>query len=391
MPNIERPPLPGGHVAHIDLVNGPQMLAAFGPTAWAHIGHAVFDRVSQRLAGARIAWRGTSRISVEWHNGLMQQSRRGGTDRGGLLEALVMELSGAHAACRGVYSLAALSARWIGHHGDDDDGQGPAQDDGEPFVPARAELAGQRDIDGVSSIHEAMREGRVRAVLQPVCDARSPDQVFYYECLARVIARDTGASVAHQPLLASLERLGLTRAFDRDMVQRAIRLLAQDAELVLGVNVSAGSAVDDAWWDSTFAQLAASPLVARRLILEITESARPMQGHCRRFAAKLRHLGCRVGVDDFGAGYSEDTADALGTSDFVKIAGPLLTGARHSARGMAELRRVIGAAREHARLLIVEHVEDEQALRIARRVGAQFVQGFHVGQPIELATLFRGR
>ncbi|WP_169835085.1 EAL domain-containing protein [Pandoraea oxalativorans] len=302
-----------------------------------------------------------------------------------------MELSGAHAAARGVHSLAALSARWVDPHGGGD-AQAHAPRNGEPScMPTGPELACQRDIDQASSVHDAMREGRVRAVLQPICEAGAPDKVFYYECLARISARDSGASVAHQMRIGSLEKLGLMRAFDRDMTQRAIRLLAQDAQLVLGVNISAGSAVEDAWWHSTFAQLAASPLVARRLIVEITETARPMPGHCRRFSTKLRQLGCRVGVDDFGASHSDDTLAALGGSDFVKIAGPLVTGAKHSAQGRAALMEVIAAAQKHARLFIVEHVEDEQALLMARHIGAPFVQGFHVGRPLELATLFHGR
>lgn len=391
MLNTERPPPSGRHVAHIDLVNRPQMLAAFGPRAWADIEQAVFARLHQLLVGAQIAWRGTSRISIEWRNGLAPDSARGGLGRGGLLEALVMELSGAHSARHGVHTLASLSARWVDVHGGALGRENVEGADGQATVPDDGELASQRDIDGVACLHEAMRDARVRAVLQPVCEVGAPGTVFYYECLARVRAPERDGALAHQTLIGSLERLGLTRAFDRDMMQRAIRLLAQDAALVLGVNVSAGSAVADAWWDSTFAQLAASPQLAARLLVEMTETARPMPGHCRQFAARLRRLGCRVGVDDFGVGYSDATVAALGTSDFVKLAGPLLTGAKHSAQGLARLMAVAGAARQHSRLLIAEHVDDAQALRIARLAGAQCVQGFHIARPAEIDALRRGR
>ena len=90
---------------------------------------------------------------------------------------------------------------------------------------------------------------------------------------------------------------------------RVIELLVSEMAAVpafsASINASPASIIDPDWWSTLGALLRANSGVAERLLVEITESmAIHNVDDTRGFVTRVKDLGCRIQIDDFGSGFT---------------------------------------------------------------------------------------
>ena len=74
------------------------------------------------------------------------------------------------------------------------------------------------------------------------------------------------------------------------------------------------------WWDEIKERLRCAPDLARRLVVEITETAAiPDISDAARLVSDLRRVGCRVAIDDLDAGFASVRQLLALAPDIVKI------------------------------------------------------------------------
>jgi EAL domain-containing protein (putative c-di-GMP-specific phosphodiesterase class I) len=201
----------------------------------------------------------------------------------------------------------------------------------------------------------------------------------FHECLMR-IRRADGTLVTATEILPIAERLGLVRLIDHRMLEHAVAEMTAIPDLQLSLNVSPESINDGSWWSAFTASLAGHPGIAPRLIIEITESAAIRDiDEARGFVARLKELGCRIAIDDFGAGYTSfRNIRKLGV-DLIKIDGGFVTPLATSADDQAFVRTLIGLARQLGLKTVAEWVPDEKAAAMLVEWGCDYLQGELIG------------
>lgn len=216
---------------------------------------------------------------------------------------------------------------------------------------------------------------------QPVRNARDATEILYGEALARFIGRD-GRARPTGDVVRALERLGFVGILDRYVVEEVVAELAARPDLVLAVNISAQSARSEPWWQDVELRLRRDPDLAARLIIEITETtAIPDIDAAVHFCTRMRRLGCRIALDDFGAGHASLRQLMALSPDLVKIDGPYLSRALRSQRDreifvhIAQLAKALGA------LVVAEGVENEAQAALAIEAGIIWQQGCYWGAP----------
>src|SRR5439155_12809421 len=128
------------------------------------------------------------------------------------------------------------------------------------------------------------------------------------------------------------------------------------------LNVSAGSTVDPDWWSALAAMLRSHSGIAERLTVEITETTAIQDiDETRGFVARVKDLGCRIAIDDFGAGYTSfRNLRKLGV-DLVKIDGAFVQNLTRSDDDRAFVRTLIDLARGLGPETVAEWVQAEEA------------------------------
>jgi EAL domain-containing protein (putative c-di-GMP-specific phosphodiesterase class I) len=163
-------------------------------------------------------------------------------------------------------------------------------------------------------------------------------------------------------------------------------------------NVSPASTLDQDWWGSLSVQLRSHPDIARRIIIEITETAAFQNvDDASGFVARVKDLGCRLAIDDFGAGNTSfRNLRKLGV-DMVKIDGSFVRNLSRSTDDRAFVRAMIDLAHALGLSIVAEWVQDEEAAAILAAWGCDYLQGTLVGKasverpPAGTATAIAGR
>jgi diguanylate cyclase (GGDEF)-like protein len=242
----------------------------------------------------------------------------------------------------------------------------------------------RRNVRSSDEIVRALNERRVTIAFEPVVSAVSRKPAVY-ECLMR-IRRPDGSLIAAGEVIPLAERLGLVRLIDHRVLELVVDELVGAPALKATVNVSAASTVDPDWWTALSAALRAHPDVAGRLTVEITESAVIQDlDDTRGFVARVKDIGCRIAIDDFGAGYTSfRNLRKLGV-DIIKVDGAFVQNLTRSEDDRAFVRTLIDLAKRLGLETIAEWVQDEEAAAILAGWGCDYLQG----QLIGLASLDR--
>ena len=242
----------------------------------------------------------------------------------------------------------------------------------------------QGNIRATDEIIKALNERRLFLVYEPVVAIGSRQPAFY-ECLMRV-RREDGSLLAVNQVVPLAERLGLVRLLDHRVLELVLAELAAEPGLKASLNLSAASTVDPDWWASLGAALRANSGIAERLTVEITETTAIQDlDDTRGFVARVKDLGCRIAIDDFGAGYTSfRNLRKLGV-DIVKIDGSFVQNLRRSEDDRAFVQTLIDLAQRLGLETVAEWVQDEESAAILADWGCDYIQGDLVGR----ATLER--
>jgi diguanylate cyclase (GGDEF)-like protein len=240
----------------------------------------------------------------------------------------------------------------------------------------------QENVRLTEEIVSALNERRVAVAYEPVVAIGSRQPVFY-ECLMRVKRQD-GTIVSAGDIVPSAERLGLVRLIDHRMLELVVAELTAHPGLRTSINVSPDSTTDPDWWNGLNAMLRRHPGIAERLTVEITETVAIHDVDTTRgFVARVKELGCRIAIDDFGAGFTSfRNLRKLGV-DIVKIDGDFVQRMRSSEDDRAFVHTLLDLAKRLGLETVAERVKDEATAAMLATFGCDYIQGELVG----LATL----
>ena len=236
----------------------------------------------------------------------------------------------------------------------------------------------RESVRATDEIVAALNERRIALAYEPVVETQSR-KVAFYECLMRVYRSD-GAIAQANEIIPVAERLGLVRMLDYRVLELVVAELAAAPALQASVNVSPASTVDPDWWAGIGALLRANAGAAERLIIEITETAAIQDvDDTRGFVTRVNDLGCRIAIDDFGAGHTSfRNLRKLGV-DIVKIDGAFVQNIMKSNDDRAFAHTLIDLSHRLGLKTVAEWVQDEEAALLLSGWGCDFLQGVLIG------------
>jgi EAL domain-containing protein (putative c-di-GMP-specific phosphodiesterase class I) len=238
----------------------------------------------------------------------------------------------------------------------------------------------RRNRSVAETVENALRQDRLLFAFQPVVCAAS-GEIDYFECLLRMRDEERGLVTCGE-FITAVEQQGLIGLIDRHVVCKVVEELAVHPTVKLGLNISGLTACDRDWLRLVIGLLRRKPDLACRLVVEITETAALANlAESARCVDALRDLGCRVALDDFGAGYTSLRHLQLLAVDTVKIDGGFVRGLPASHESRVFLRHLVDLAHGFGLRTVGECVETAAEAALLRAEGAGYLQGFYCGRP----------
>lgn len=225
----------------------------------------------------------------------------------------------------------------------------------------------------------AIDQDRLYLLLQPVVSASTHLPVFY-EALLRM--RTGGGDVI--PAVEFIERAeqqNYIHDVDRRSLELAIETLERHRGFDLAINISSLTTADFAWIRMLDDLTIDRRGLTRRLIVEVTETAAIRDiNRTLAFIDALKELGCRIAIDDYGAGHTNFTNLKLFSPHIVKIDRSFV--ACHDEPGnRAFIEAVLDLSHSLGFETVAEGVENEDCAQALSGMGTTYMQGYYFGEP----------
>ncbi|MEK9965813.1 MAG: EAL domain-containing protein, partial [Rhodospirillaceae bacterium] len=238
----------------------------------------------------------------------------------------------------------------------------------------------QPDLVVAEQVKQALKENRFTLAYQPIVSTET-GEVAFYEGLARMLDED-GKPIAAGGFVPVVEKMGLMRLIDRKVLGLGFDTLERNPDIQLSINVSGLTAVDPIWLRELEDRLEGRRDIASRLILEITETvALDDIDDSSRFVDSLNKFGCRVALDDFGAGFTSFRHLRALNVAMVKIDGSFVRDLTTNDENLLFVRTLANLAKGIGLESVAEWVETEAEAELLRSEGLDYLQGWHCGRP----------
>lgn len=245
---------------------------------------------------------------------------------------------------------------------------------------AREEAERRRNIAIADEIIRALNDRRMMIALQPIVASRNHDPE-YFECLLRLRLPDGSVMDANE-FVPVAEEFGLSKLIDHRALELAVDLLRTSPDWKLALNVSALSTTDRHWTDALEALTGKDRTLTERLTVEVGEAAAiaDMESTAA-FVRDVRDAGCKVALDDFGAGYASFRSLRNLGVDIVKIDGTLIESLGADERDEMFVQALVELAHSFGLATVGEWVGDERSVDLLEKAGVSFLQGNFFGAP----------
>jgi diguanylate cyclase (GGDEF)-like protein len=246
-----------------------------------------------------------------------------------------------------------------------------------------------RRLGLADDLRRALDAGELEVYFQPQVALRDR-RLVGVECLARWEHPVHGA-VSPPDFVAVAEHTGqlarLTEVVLREGLRRAREWTTAGRSLSVAVNLCSRTLAESAFPDQVAALLREYEVAPERLTLEVSESGVMSSDRPLPVLQRLRDLGVRLSVDDFGTGQSSlANLHELPVQE-IKIDRTFVQGMATDAGDLAIVRTVVDMARHFGRAVVAEGVESELTLGLLEEIGCDIGQGFLFSRPLPYERL----
>ena len=238
----------------------------------------------------------------------------------------------------------------------------------------------------LADLSEAIDKDELALVYQPQFD-REGEAITGVETLLRW-NHATRGFVSPAFFIPIAERYGLIGRVTQWVLARAMRETEGLGDVTISFNASAVEFADPAFVDELAVLIARHRFDAKRLEIEVTETAVLAEEEgVRRNMSRLHDLGQKIALDDFGVGYSSLSHLRLFPFDKLKIDRAFVTGCAENVQSATLVHAVVSIGRALGMKVVAEGVETEAQRKFLKVAGVHAMQGYLFAKPEPIEAL----
>ncbi len=236
------------------------------------------------------------------------------------------------------------------------------------------------DLYWAMKVKAALEQDRIIPYFQPMRN-NTTGKIEKYECLMRM-EDEEGLIMPHR-FLEAARQTGYFSHLTIRMIDRCFDYF-KDKDARFAVNFSSEDLAQDAFMNLMENKLKSTGIDPARVTFEILEDVSDeSESGLFEFTRKLREMGFKIAVDDFGKEFSNFARVMEMKPDFIKIDGSFIRRLDVDSNSYKIARAIADFAHSmHARV-VAEFVHSAAIQDIVQHLRIEFSQGFYIGEPAE--------
>jgi len=235
----------------------------------------------------------------------------------------------------------------------------------------------------------ALAHEEFRLYYQPICNL-SNGRLAGFEALIRWHHLTDGV-IPPNDFLWLAEQTGLIHEIGLWTLERAtrdwvtLRKLVDDETPFISVNLSANQLISETLVEDIQSNIVSQSMNAAELRLELTETAMVENpDSAQKIMQRIIKLGCKLALDDYGAGHSGLKHLQRYPLSTLKIDSTFVKTILESVQSKEIVLSTIALAHSLGMTVVAEGIENEEVMAILAEMKCDFGQGWYFGRPSAL-------
>ncbi len=243
----------------------------------------------------------------------------------------------------------------------------------------------EENIKWVKQLKIGFRENLFQAYFQPIVDTKTKE-IYKYEALIRYITKE-GVEIAPYHFINVAKKTKLYPNIIKIVIQDSFKLIKNKNKRV-SVNISFDDIANEETTAFIYMILEQNKDYTQFLEFEILESEEISDfNEVSKFISEIKKFNCIVGVDDFGAGYSNFNLLTLLDIDFVKIDGSLIEKINTSKDLEIIVNTIANFSKEFKVKTVAEYVSNEDIYTKIKELNIDYCQGYYFEKPLSYENI----
>lgn len=241
------------------------------------------------------------------------------------------------------------------------------------------------DFELLGLFSSALKNNETYLVYQPKFDLETLE-IVGVEALIRWEHEEKGMIMPDRfvPLVENTQLIHqLTEWVFEQALVKAQELEEHDIELSISINISPKNLLDPFFVQKITDLMKKTIILPKNIEFEITETALMSNpDECKSVLLKLRELGFRISIDDFGKGHSSLSYLMQFPFTTIKLDQYFMQHLSNDISVPHIVEATIDLAHKLGFKVVAEGIEEKEAADILKDLGADYAQGFYFAKPI---------
>lgn len=244
----------------------------------------------------------------------------------------------------------------------------------------------ENNIKWLKQLKNGFKENRFQAYFQPIVDTQTKE-IYKYEALIRYID-ENGNEVGPYNFLDIAKKTKQYPNIIKVILKDALKLIKEKNKKV-SINISYADISNRNTTKYIYDFLTEQSIEHTKLLsFEILESEEIVDfEEVSKFISEVKKFECLVGIDDFGAGYSNFHLLSKLKISFIKIDGSLIQNIHNSKDLEIIVRTISNIAKEFNVKTVAEFVANEEIYNKVKKLNIDYSQGFYFDKPISYDSI----
>lgn len=244
----------------------------------------------------------------------------------------------------------------------------------------------ENNIKWLKQLKNGFKENKFQAYFQPIVDTQTKE-IYKYEALIRYID-ENGNEVGPYNFLDIAKKTKQYPNIIKVILKDALKLIKEKNKRV-SINISYADISNKNTTKHIYDFLTQQGTEHTKFLsFEILESEEIVDfEEVSKFISEVKKFECMVGIDDFGAGYSNFHLLSKLKISFIKIDGSLIQNIHNSKDLEIIVKTISNIAKEFNVKTVAEFVANEEIYNKVKELNIDYSQGFYFDKPISYDSI----
>lgn len=236
-----------------------------------------------------------------------------------------------------------------------------------------------------AALQNALDHNTFVLLAQPIVSTRGDES--YHEILIRML-NEHGEFISPDHFLSVARDTGLAPDIDLWVIENTLKYMRYHPLSCFSINLAPVTLCRSGIVAKITELLQEYAVIPQRIIFEITEAdTLSDKEHTADTLRLLRQLGCRIAIDDFGAGFASYERLMNIEADILKIDGSFVRRIIKCEVSRYIIESFCRVAAMKGMQVVAEFVESAEIQMHLEHMNVGWLQGYHIGKPQPLFTL----